>query len=306
MCEMLPPMNALRPFVETARTGATTLAAIRLNRSHGAVCRQIKILEERFGVLLFKRQQGRLVLTEAGSHYFEVVSKALSLLERASLDLARTNEDKTIRVACTTVFAKRWLLPRLEVYCEANPTVNLHIVKSTEGATPPPSEFDVAILSSPAVGRHVEADPLMPELIFPVKGRRTTRQRGSDDAMSFIHTADTLASWSRWSEGVPHNRGKDKHLRIEDLDVAISAAALGRGMLIARGQLIIDELATGALGLYGEMAKQIDTAYWLIQPPMTARSPIIRSFSTFIRSEALVSFDELKRRVPCLIEKFDL
>lgn len=72
---------------------------------------------------------------------------------------------------------------------------------------------------------------------------------------------------------------------------------------MARGQLVMEELASGKLGMHGEIVRQIDTAYWLMQPSVTERGPWVRAFSSFIRSEALLAFDELKRRIPSVIAR---
>jgi LysR family glycine cleavage system transcriptional activator len=303
MCNSLPPMNALKPFVETARTGATTTAALHLNRSHGAVCRQIKLLEERLGVALFERRQGgRLSLTEHGKQYFDVVSKALSLIERASLDLGRMKDSRVLRVACPPVFAKRWLLPRIERFCDRNPSVNLHLVDFAEYSALRPGDFDVAVLTSPHEDFHIELDPLMPDLIFPVQSKGYERRRNADDPHVLIQTQDTIATWDNWPQA---NSGKhvQHYLNIEDLDVAISAASLGRGILIARGQLVMDELASGRLALQGHTVRQIDTAYWLAQPRIAGQSSMAKAFASFVRSEALLAFDELKRRMPTVIQR---
>jgi LysR family glycine cleavage system transcriptional activator len=301
MVSFLPPMNALSPFIETARLGTTTAAAERLNRSHGAVCRQIKLLEERLEVSLFHRVQGRLTLTESGRKYFESVSKALASLERASLELKRGNDTKVLRVACPTAFAKRWLLPRLDKFCERNRSVDLYLVDWFESSSRP-LQFDIAILTSPLEEPHLDIDPLMPDLIFPVRSGNIVRGCTREENHTLIRTPDLIASWSNWP-GSPESRATRQYLNIEDTDVAISAAALGRGLHMARGQLVMDELASGKLGMYGEMVRQIDTAYWLMQPSVTERGPSVRAFSSFIRSEAILAFDELKRRIPSVIAR---
>ncbi len=49
----LPPLNALRAFEATARLNSVSQAAEQLHVTHGAVSRQIKVLEEHLGVALF-------------------------------------------------------------------------------------------------------------------------------------------------------------------------------------------------------------------------------------------------------------
>jgi DNA-binding transcriptional LysR family regulator len=52
----LPPLNALRAFEATARLQSVTRAAEELHVTHGAVSRQLRVLEEALGLRLFNRQ----------------------------------------------------------------------------------------------------------------------------------------------------------------------------------------------------------------------------------------------------------
>jgi DNA-binding transcriptional LysR family regulator len=63
----LPPLNALRAFDAVARLRGVTAAAAELHVTHGAVSRQLRLLDEALGRPLFVRQGRGLVLTEAGT-----------------------------------------------------------------------------------------------------------------------------------------------------------------------------------------------------------------------------------------------
>ncbi|HBZ47777.1 MAG TPA: transcriptional regulator, partial [Stenotrophomonas sp.] len=49
----LPPLNALRSFEATARLGGVARAAEALHVTHGAISRQLRLLEEHLGLALF-------------------------------------------------------------------------------------------------------------------------------------------------------------------------------------------------------------------------------------------------------------
>ena len=55
MKHALPPLNTLRVFEAAARHLSFTRAAEELNVTQAAVSHQIKALEERLGITLFKR-----------------------------------------------------------------------------------------------------------------------------------------------------------------------------------------------------------------------------------------------------------
>ena len=56
----LPPLNALRAFEACARLGSTVAAAAELGVTHGAISKQVALLERWLGVPLFERGGGRL------------------------------------------------------------------------------------------------------------------------------------------------------------------------------------------------------------------------------------------------------
>jgi LysR family glycine cleavage system transcriptional activator len=59
----LPPLNALRAFEAAARHGSFVAAATDLHVTHWAVGKQIKLLENWFGVPLFERRPRGVALT---------------------------------------------------------------------------------------------------------------------------------------------------------------------------------------------------------------------------------------------------
>ena len=60
------PLNALRAFEAAARHLSFTRAAIELNVTQAAVSHQVKQLEQRLGVTLFRRLPRGLMITEEG------------------------------------------------------------------------------------------------------------------------------------------------------------------------------------------------------------------------------------------------
>ena len=73
----LPSLNGLRAFEAAARHESFTKAADELCVTQGAVSHQVKAFEAELGVKFFNREPKRLVITEAGRRYLEVVRDAL-------------------------------------------------------------------------------------------------------------------------------------------------------------------------------------------------------------------------------------
>src|SRR6266700_6687788 len=76
MPRRLPPLNALKAVEAAERHESFTRAADELFVTQGAVSHQVKALETELGLKLFQRERQRLVITEAGRNYLEVVRDA--------------------------------------------------------------------------------------------------------------------------------------------------------------------------------------------------------------------------------------
>src|ERR1700728_2948436 len=113
----LPPLNALRTFEAVARHGSFAQAAADLNVTHWAVGKQIRLLEDWFGLPLFERQHRKVTLTDEGTELLADVSAAMSRLAVAGAKFRRSKSSRpvsgTVRINVPTSFALRWLIPRM-------------------------------------------------------------------------------------------------------------------------------------------------------------------------------------------------
>lgn len=95
----LPPLNAIKAFEAAARLGSFTRAAEELNVTHGAVSRQIRLLEDWLGVRLFLRTSRNAVPTQAGSELLAEAGPALDRLAVVSWQMQNR--------------ASQWATPRI-------------------------------------------------------------------------------------------------------------------------------------------------------------------------------------------------
>ena len=83
----LPPLNAVRAFEAAARHESFTKAALELSVTHGAVSRQVALLEDWLGRPLFTRARSQVMLSDAGRRYLVEVTSALDRIAVASAQL---------------------------------------------------------------------------------------------------------------------------------------------------------------------------------------------------------------------------
>src|SRR5438445_6037918 len=127
MPRRLPPLNALKAFEAAARHESFTRAAEELCVTQGAVSHQVKALEAELGVKLFNRERQRLVITQAGRSYLEVVRDALDRIAAGTERLLQRQSAGVLTVSTSPDFAAKWLVHRLGHFAEAHPEIDLRV-----------------------------------------------------------------------------------------------------------------------------------------------------------------------------------
>ena len=117
----LPPLNALCAFEACARLGSTVAAASELGVTHGAVSKQVALLESWLDTALFDRGGVRLTTTAAGARYAAALGRAFDTIDATTRELAEPAS--VVRVSTTASFAALWLLPRLPRFRALHPDV---------------------------------------------------------------------------------------------------------------------------------------------------------------------------------------
>ena len=109
-----------RVFEAAARHENFTAAANELGMTQAAVSYQIKVLEERLGVPLFRREKSRVVLTDAGRKAAPQMTRAFDALD-AAFGAIRAEDEAVLTVSTSNTFANTWLAWRLGSFQMAHP-----------------------------------------------------------------------------------------------------------------------------------------------------------------------------------------
>ncbi|MCR9077449.1 MAG: LysR family transcriptional regulator, partial [bacterium] len=133
MFSRLPSLTALRTFEAAARYGFFKSAAQELSVTAPAVSRQVRALEEHFGVALFERGTRGVALTRSGRELFEAAHEALAGL----LDAAEALDAyaRVLTVSVTPAYGALWLAPRLVSFREAHPDIDVDIHATTRAVS---------------------------------------------------------------------------------------------------------------------------------------------------------------------------
>src|SRR5690606_2617621 len=164
----MPPLNAVRAFEVAARHVSFTKAAVELNVTHGAVSRQVSLLEDWLGIALFHRAPSQLALTDAGRGYLREVSAVLDRLATASLHVMQQAAPEVLRVNAPPTFTMHWLIARLSVFQRKRPDVEVRLTTSVNPPNFQENAYDIAIRGQHGPLNNCCSLPFMTEIIAPI------------------------------------------------------------------------------------------------------------------------------------------
>lgn len=252
----LPPLNALRAFEAAARLGSLGRAAAELHVTHGAVSRQVRLLEDDLGTPLFLREGRGLRLTPAGERLRDAAGAAFDQLQATVRTLRRGDGAGTRVIGCPGSLLARWIIPRLERLYADLPGLRLHLAPQETEPDPALPGLDAVLLAgAPPWPASWRVWTLGPERIGPVLSprhpavSRLAEQPPAallDDAL--LHTASRPQAWPQWARA----QGLDpERLRLgtgfEHLYYLLEAAVAGLGIAIAPAPLVAADLAEDRL-----------------------------------------------------------
>ncbi|MDO1582526.1 LysR substrate-binding domain-containing protein [Rhizobium oryzicola] len=291
----LPPLNAVKAFEASGRLCSLTLAASELGVTHGALSRQIKILEDWLGVRLFVREGRGISLTSEGRQFLKEATKALDKLSRAGEALAGQNERRVLRVSASQTFTMRWLIQRLPSFSTAHPDIEVRLSASILPPDQLTERFDLAIRRG-MIGRYGESVPFLRETCVPVASpallaRQPVHSFSDLQEHVLIHAQSVADLWPRWlrSVGMPEIEGRSQ-LRFDPLYHSLQAALDGVGIAMGPSALVAEDVRQGRLvQLFADHPLAMDDFHVLIaDQPQSLRHA--RTFRDWLLSEGADSF----------------
>jgi len=292
MSQDLPPLNALRAFEATARLNSVSQAAEQLHVTHGAVSRQLKVLEEHLGVSLFVKDGRGLKLTDAGVRLRDASAEAFERLRTVCTELTRSTADAPFVLGCSGSLLARWFIPRLGRLNADLPDLRLHL-SAGEGDLDPrrPGLDALLVFAEPPWPADMQVYELVSERIGPVMSPRyagfARLQDAPTSALSgepLLHTTSRPQAWPTWAR---QNTLDPQALKLgqgfEHLYYLLEAAVAGLGVAIAPEPLVAEDLRAGRLvAPWGFDETPARLALWL---PKRAADGRARQLAQWLRHE---------------------
>ena len=298
----LPPLTALRAFEAVGRLGNVRDAADELNVTPAAVSHQIRTLEDHLGVELFVRGARGLQLTDPGAEFVVSASEAFHVLHEGLQRLAERAKIERLVVNSLPSFASNFLVPRLSHFHAAHPDIEIEI--NTGGRFGEVIDMralgvDIAIRAGldKSAFPGLIAERLVPEVMFPVctpalrDGPNPIRTPEDLARHTLIIVSRTPEGWPEWIEEARKRQWRldalDPHhgLRFDTIQLAVTAALQGMGVVIGRRPLIDTLLASGELVAPFDIEVTSKIAYWLVYTPAMVATPRLEAFRGWLRAE---------------------
>jgi LysR family glycine cleavage system transcriptional activator len=295
MSRSLLPLNGLKAFEVAARHMNFTRAAAELAVTQSAVSHQIRGLEARLGLKLFRRLgASALVLTDAGQLLLPVVRDAFDrLTEGVERVVQRESAGGTLTVSVSPYFAGKWLMPRIGRFLSSHPELSLRVSASQYGVDFDREQVDAAIRHGLGLWQGLKADRLFTDPVYPVcspallAGAHPLDHPGAL-AHHLLIEDPRHGYWESWlrAVGLAELAGKrSRRLVVDDIGLVLQAAIAGQGVGMGRTSLVADDLASGRLARPFAEVIPGDNAYYFVYPEAAAERPKIAKLSAWLMEE---------------------
>jgi LysR family transcriptional regulator of beta-lactamase len=281
------PLNALRAFESAARHLSFTRAALELNVTQAAVSQQIRTLEERLGTALFKRLPRGLVITDEGRALLPVLSDAFSRIEGVLKQFEGGHFHEVLTVGVVGTFAVGWLMPKLRLFRDAHPFVELRLLTNNNLVDLAAEGLDFAIRFGEGIWPATHNEPLLDApltvLCTPQIARRL--REPADLAQHTLLRSYRADEWNLWLAAVGLEAWPVNGPVFDSSRLMVEAAVQGAGVALAPPRMFARELQTGLLVC--PFAQQVKTgSYWLTRLKSRRMAPAMALFRDWILDEA--------------------
>lgn len=281
------PLNALRAFEVAARHLSFTHAADELNVTQTAVSMQVKNLEERIGVALFRRLPRGLALTDEGLALRPVLAESFERIITVLGQFENGHLREVLTLGVVGTFAVGWLMPRMREFQQTHPFVDLRLLTNNNRVDLAGEGLDYAIRFGNGAWHGTEAERLFDAPLTPMCAPAVAaRLRHPCD----LETETLLRSyrsdeWNHWfaaaGAACPPVRGFvfDSSLTMAE------AAAQQAGVALLPVNMFARELSQGRLACPFDIAVSCD-AYWLTRLKSKQETAAMQAFRMWLLEHA--------------------
>lgn len=283
------PLNALRAFEASARHLSFTKAAIELCVTQAAISHQVKGLEARLGVQLFRRLPRGLALTDEGQALVPALAESFDRIAELVEHIAEGTAAQLLSIAAVGTFTAGWLLPGLPAFRAANPRIDLRLFTNNNRVDLAGEGLDYAIRFGDGAWHGTDALPLIQTPLTPLCTPAFARTLGEPADLLRLPLLRSYRAdeWPRWfaAAGLPAPTLRGP---VFDSSITMAEAAMqGAGIALAPPAMLARHIDSGAL--VRPFAQQVATGrYWLTWLKSRTPGPAMTAFREWIVAECAI------------------
>ncbi|MBB2202350.1 LysR substrate-binding domain-containing protein [Gluconacetobacter tumulisoli] len=290
----VPSISALVTFEAAMRLRSFTAAARELGVSQAAVSRQVRLLEEDFGVPLFQRAHRAVIPTAAGMMLGGTLGEAFHQIRDVVESIRRPRESDTLTVGATLAQTQFWLLPRLPQFRALHPDLKIRVVSQDE-MFDARDDLDVMIRFGvpPVAGGRTLASAR--DSVFPVCSPAFLAGIGgaaTADALPHLPLIGSDApdpswiQWPDWFDAVGLGPATPRAvLQFNHYTDGIAAAIAGQGVALGWRLLLQEQLRAGLLVRVTDLVLQPQASYNILIPDRRAPCAAAHLFAEWLAGQ---------------------
>lgn len=268
-----------------------TAAANELGMTQAAVSYQVKLLEEKLGIALFRRDGRGVQLTPAGERIQPQLERAFDALDGAFARL-RAESDSTMTVSTTQTFANTWLAWKIGGFQMQNPGMAVRLMAVDTLIDFARDEVDIAIRGGrgdwPGLQKHLLFQVYFTPMCSPDFLARHGGRIEACDILNLPMISPQDVWWPHWlrEAGVELDENEIRPgIRLDAQAHEGHAAMAGQGVAMLTPFFWRNDIAEGRLVRLSDQLSTRGFGYWLVYPEEQRAVPKIKRFREWLLQE---------------------
>jgi LysR family transcriptional regulator for metE and metH len=252
-------LRHLKLILTVADEGSLTKAGNRLHLTQSALSHQLRDVEGRLGVQLFRRLNKKMLLTPAGERLLRSAQKVKSELEQVGKEIHRmaNGQSGELRISTECYTCYHWLPAVLKKFNKAFPNVEVNIVVE---ATRRPlqallsGKIDLAIASAPIPHPKLRYEPLFEDELVaimspdhPLRRRRYLEAGDFADQHLFVYSLPDEEITILRQVLIPAGIAPRRLSRVQLTEAIMEFVKAGLGISVMARWAVMPHVKSGAL-----------------------------------------------------------
>lgn len=281
-------LNGLRALEAVGRLGSLQRAAAELGVSVGAVSQQVIKAEAQLGQPVFHRLPKGMVPVDAARPMLARLTEGFQSLSEA-VGIGRRRDDTLLTISVAPVFAARFLVHRLDRFSALHPDIRLRIEATTAMADFVTDGVDLGIRVGSGKWPGVDAQLLLPQLIFPVCAPALAEKlKEPKDILQLPAIIDgpSMFSWDVWfkAAGIEPRPMTVRHV-FNEASLCLDATMAGEGVMLAWQTLAAYALDQGKLVEPFSIRAATGFAHYFVTRAGSRPPQKVKAFHAWLKAE---------------------